>query len=270
MTTAVGTYSCCKAQACHACACCICLSASTGKAMQPYANIMARTSDTMHSGLHDILQLNPSPPCPKLSLIKSVSLGTKLALLGSHYCCCQVERVTAKSLLVSWLQDRQTVVLPRRPDQQSGLQTTRLSILAVFEFNSHALRSGVIVKSDATPSSVGLLFVKGAHTAIKRLLQPAALPPDFDQVGGGSELHILMRCTHNQSFRLRSGLHRISAAECGQRERPEFAHRLLQGLVRKPCHKLLARPAGISCKTTQNKPADRIACCKHLLQSHIS
>ena len=55
-------------------------------------------------------------------------------------------------------------------------------MLRVFEFNSQILKSGVVVSSDDSQSSTGLLFVKGAHTAIKALIPPTALPPDFDEV----------------------------------------------------------------------------------------
>lgn len=55
-------------------------------------------------------------------------------------------------------------------------------MLRVFEFNSQILKSGVVVSSDDTQPGTGLLFVKGAHTAIKALIAPASLPPDFDEV----------------------------------------------------------------------------------------
>lgn len=80
------------------------------------------------------------------------------------------------------MQDRQTIAMPRRSDQISELRTVKLKMLKVFEFNSQTLKSGVVVLSDDTPSGTGLLFVKGAHTAIKSLVLPASLPPDFDEV----------------------------------------------------------------------------------------
>lgn len=80
------------------------------------------------------------------------------------------------------MQDRQTVVLPRQSDADSALRTATLAVLKVFEFNSQHLKSGVVVTANDTAAGTGLVFVKGAHTAIQSLVLPAALPPDFDQV----------------------------------------------------------------------------------------
>lgn len=85
----------------------------------------------------------------------------------------------------AWLQDRHTIVLPRKPDQKSQSQSAKLQLLKVFEFNAQSLKSGALVSSDDTASGTGLLFVKGAHTAIKSLILPALLPPDFDEVCTG-------------------------------------------------------------------------------------
>ena len=80
------------------------------------------------------------------------------------------------------VQGRDTIVLPRRPDHASQARVAKLQLLRAFQFNSQSLKSGMLVTSDDTGASRGLLFVKGAHTAIKSLLPQAALPADFDQV----------------------------------------------------------------------------------------
>ena len=83
------------------------------------------------------------------------------------------------------MQDKQTIVLPLSTEQGSLGQTatwpSKLRILKAFDFNSLTLMSGALVASDDTEPGTGLLFVKGAHTAIKALLQPASLPADYDQ-----------------------------------------------------------------------------------------
>ena len=43
--------------------------------------------------------------------------------------------------------------------------------------------SGALVTADNPSDSTGLLFVKGAHTAVKRLLPSSVLPADYDKVG---------------------------------------------------------------------------------------
>ena len=43
------------------------------------------------------------------------------------------------------------------------------------------LMSGVLVTSDDLQFNTGLLYVKGAHTAVKRLLLPASIPEEYDQ-----------------------------------------------------------------------------------------
>ena len=88
--------------------------------------------------------------------------------------------------LVCLPQDRQTVVLPQAGKQgvrsRASSQTAKLTILKSFEFNSQLLMSGAVVTSTDLPATTGLLFVKGAHAAIKGLIQPALLPVDYEQV----------------------------------------------------------------------------------------
>ena len=79
------------------------------------------------------------------------------------------------------LQNRDTVVMPHRPDANSKATTATLRLVRAFEFNSQILKSGMLVTSDVIPAGTGLLFVKGAHTAIKRLISAAALPADYDK-----------------------------------------------------------------------------------------
>ena len=64
---------------------------------------------------------------------------------------------------------------------QTASRPSKLRILKVFDFNSLTLMSGTLVASDDTAPGTGLLFVKGAHTAIKALLPPASLPADYAQ-----------------------------------------------------------------------------------------
>ena len=80
------------------------------------------------------------------------------------------------------MQDRHTVVLPRRADRQVQATTVALRILKVMEFSSQNLSSGVVVQSsDAAPRSA-LLFLRGAPGVIKAMVQTASVPLNFDQV----------------------------------------------------------------------------------------
>lgn len=80
------------------------------------------------------------------------------------------------------MQDRETVALPRTPDQHSAATQAKVSILRVLEFNPETLKSGSVVLSEDTPPGSALLFVRGAANVIKHLVQPTSVPPDFDQV----------------------------------------------------------------------------------------
>lgn len=80
------------------------------------------------------------------------------------------------------MQDRQTVVLPRRPNARSGSSTAKLSIMKVLEFSSQTLRSGAVVLSQDVPHGAALLFLRGAPAVIKSLVDPATVPANFDQV----------------------------------------------------------------------------------------
>ena len=93
------------------------------------------------------------------------------AFLLSHFTHC-----------VPFAQDRETVVLPRTPDTLSPARMVRLSIVRVFEFSSHSLRSGaVVIPSDVSDGS-GLLFLRGAPDVIRSLVRQESAPPDFDKV----------------------------------------------------------------------------------------
>ena len=82
-----------------------------------------------------------------------------------------------------FMQDRETVVLPRRPDHTSNALLAKLSIVKVIEFTSQTLRSGVVVWSDDGPKGSALIFLRGAPSVIRDLVQPASVPADFNQVG---------------------------------------------------------------------------------------
>ena len=51
-----------------------------------------------------------------------------------------------------------------------------------MEFTSQTLRSGVVVWCDDAPKGSALLFLRGAPAVIRDLVQPASVPPDFNQV----------------------------------------------------------------------------------------
>ena len=57
-----------------------------------------------------------------------------------------------------------------------------LSVKRVLEFSSQTLRSGVVVAASDAPAGLALLFLRGAPAAIKSLVKPASVPPDFDNV----------------------------------------------------------------------------------------
>ncbi len=44
------------------------------------------------------------------------------------------------------------------------------------------MRSGVVAQSDQGPPGTALLFLKGAPDVIRHMVQPASVPPDFQQV----------------------------------------------------------------------------------------
>ena len=80
------------------------------------------------------------------------------------------------------VQDREHVVLPRRPDQACTAWVAKLSIAKVMEFTSQTLRSGVVVWADDGPKGAALFFLRGAPAVIRDLVQPSSVPADFSQV----------------------------------------------------------------------------------------
>ena len=80
------------------------------------------------------------------------------------------------------MQDRETVVMPRRADHISSALRVRLSIVKVMEFTSQTLRSGVVVFSDDAPEGSALLFLRGAPAIIRGLVQAASVPRNFNEV----------------------------------------------------------------------------------------
>ena len=87
------------------------------------------------------------------------------------------------------MQDRNSILLPGRAHGRSKPRSTKLSILRVFSFQSHTLRSGAVVLSDQGPPGTALLFLKGAPDVIKGMVQPASVPPDFQQVT--NRMHVM-------------------------------------------------------------------------------
>ncbi len=86
------------------------------------------------------------------------------------------------SLVELHVQDRETVMLPRKPDKRSASRQAKVSILRVLEFNPETLKSGSVVQSTDAPPGSALLFVRGAPSVIKELVEPDSVPQDFDQV----------------------------------------------------------------------------------------
>ncbi len=80
------------------------------------------------------------------------------------------------------MQDRDVVVLPRKPDHVSESRTAKLTITKALEFSSQTLRSGVVVMADDALPGSALLFIRGAPGIIKDLVQPSSVPADFEQV----------------------------------------------------------------------------------------
>ncbi|DBA88976.1 TPA: hypothetical protein ACH3X2_000200 [Trebouxia sp. C0005] len=107
----------------------------------------------------------------------SLSMVSKSVVAGDD-----MERTLFKTVEARFL-DRATVVLPRQPTRaHRSSSLAELSIIRVLEFSSTSLRSGVVVLSKGMPRSSGLLFLKGAPSVIRQLVQPASVPSNFDQV----------------------------------------------------------------------------------------
>ena len=96
-------------------------------------------------------------------------------------CCLQVLSCNLFDDKPCVLQDRETVVLPRRPDASSTSRMVLMSIVKVLEFSSQTLRSGVVVLADDRPQGSALLFLRGAPAVIRGLVDAATVPADFDQ-----------------------------------------------------------------------------------------
>ena len=79
-------------------------------------------------------------------------------------------------------QERDVVVLPRKPDHASDARRAKLTIQRTLEFSSQTLRSGVVAVSDDSPARTALLFIRGAPGLIKELVQPSSVPENFEQV----------------------------------------------------------------------------------------
>ncbi|KAL3153346.1 hypothetical protein ABBQ38_011686 [Trebouxia sp. C0009 RCD-2024] len=103
-----------------------------------------------------------------------------------------LERKLFKAVEASFL-DRETILLPH---PRRSPRMLKLSIVRVLEFTSQTLRSGAVVLSEDAPANSALLFLRGAPAVIKRLVKPATVPPNFDQV---------MDKYSSKSFRLLAG-----------------------------------------------------------------
>jgi len=85
------------------------------------------------------------------------------------------------------------VILPRQPTRSHPSSSqAELSILRVLEFSSNSLRSGVVVVvSKGMPRGSALLFLKGAPSIIRQLVQSASVPSDFDQVAAETDFCVV-------------------------------------------------------------------------------
>ncbi|DBA94899.1 TPA: hypothetical protein ACH3X1_002432 [Trebouxia sp. C0004] len=154
----------------------------------------------------------------------SLNMVSRSAVAGAD-----VERSLFKAVEASFL-DRQTVVLPRRPNARSASSTATLSIVKVLEFSSETLRSGAVVLSEDAPHGSALLFLRGAPAVIKTLVDPATVPANFDQVVDDYS---------SRSFRLLAGavgiirgVHKLDIACMTQQQVESCAtHMQLLGLV---------------------------------------
>ncbi len=85
-------------------------------------------------------------------------------------------------IIIIIMQERDVIVLPRKPDHVSKSWTAKLTITKTLEFSSQTLRSGVVVMADDALPGSALLFIRGAPGIIKDLVQPSSVPADFEQV----------------------------------------------------------------------------------------
>ncbi len=60
------------------------------------------------------------------------------------------------------------------------------------------MRSGVVAQSDQGPPGAALLFLKGAPDVIRHMVQPASVPPDFQQVINVMHVMTQSQCLQNE------------------------------------------------------------------------
>ena len=115
-------------------------------------------------------------------LKQAVAVCNSLSMVDKHTVVgVDMERTMFKAVEARFL-DRETVVLPRKPDQISRASLAKLSIMKVMEFTPQTLRSGVVVRSNDGPKGSALLFLRGAPAVIRNLVQSASVPANFNQV----------------------------------------------------------------------------------------
>lgn len=115
-------------------------------------------------------------------LKQAVAVCNSLSMVDKHTVVgVDMERTMFKAVEARFL-DRETVVLPRKPDQICRASLAKLSIMKVMEFTPQTLRSGVVVRSNDGPKGSALLFLRGAPAVIRNLVQPASVPANFNQV----------------------------------------------------------------------------------------
>lgn len=101
---------------------------------------------------------------------------------ASAHCPVQPDDQGMMAKAAALLQERDKVIVPRKPSRHCTKPTATLHILRTLEFSSQTLRSGVVAHASDGLPGVARLFIRGAPAVIADLVQPSSLPADFDQV----------------------------------------------------------------------------------------
>ncbi|KAL0032691.1 hypothetical protein WJX79_003604 [Trebouxia sp. C0005] len=110
------------------------------------------------------------------AVCNGLTLINKTTVVGE-----EVEQKVFK-LVEARFKDRETVVLPRKADNNSQSRLVTLDILKVLEFNTQTLKSGALIQASDADSNSALLFLRGAPGVIKSTVGNQSVPMDFDQV----------------------------------------------------------------------------------------
>ena len=105
-----------------------------------------------------------------------------LCMVSSALLSAEREDMKFSNPAVHALQERDVVVLPRKPDRNSDSRTARLTVVKTLEFSAQTLRSGIVVLTDDVAPRSALLFLRGAPGPIRDLVDPASVPDNFEEV----------------------------------------------------------------------------------------